>query len=421
MPIVPLFWIVALLLVAAVLAAIVWPLLRGSAADRAGGEASAATSVYRDQKRQLEDEYAAGAISAEERDAAVDELATRLSAELEQAPAQAAKATAAAPSRARFIWALALVFVLPATAIVLYAMIGNPEAMRASSAPPPGPMSESQVIAMVEKLAAHMKEHPEDATGWKLLGRSYSAMGRFRESADAFREAAARSPADATLLAEWADALGMANGQSLAGEPTRLIQRALAIDANNSKALSLAASAALERNDYASAIESLEKLKPQFPPDSEQAKEIGQVIAQAKAAQAGGAPSAGAAGAATPTPQADVAAGAITGHVSLDPALAGRVAPGDTLYIFARAVDGPRMPLAAIKASADSLPRDFSLDDSTAMAASARLSTAREVIVEARISKSGLATPSPGDLRGVSAPVTPGTHGVSIVIGEVVR
>ncbi|HSQ80481.1 MAG TPA: c-type cytochrome biogenesis protein CcmI [Casimicrobiaceae bacterium] len=422
MPIVPLFWIVALLLVAAVLAAIVWPLLRGSAGDRSGGEASAATSVYRDQKRQLEDEYAAGAISAEERDAAIDELATRLSAELEQAPAQAAKATAAAPSRARFVWALALVFALPATAIVLYAMFGDPEAMRASSAPPQGPMSESQVTAMVEKLAAHMKEHPEDATGWKLLGRSYSAMGRFRESADAFREAAARSPANATLLAEWADALGMANGQSLAGEPTRLIQRALAIDANNSKALSLAASAALERNDYASAIESLEKLKPQFPPGSEQAKEIDQVIAQAKAAQAGGAPSAaGAAGAAAPTPQADVAAGAITGRVSIDPALAGRVAPGDTLYIFARAVDGPRMPLAAIKASADSLPREFTLDDSMAMAASARLSTAGQVVVEARISKSGLATPSPGDLRGVSAPVRPGTHGVSIVIGEVVR
>ncbi|MGE5089264.1 MAG: c-type cytochrome biogenesis protein CcmI, partial [Candidatus Levyibacteriota bacterium] len=72
MPIVPLFWIVALLLVAAVLAAIVWPLLRAGVGDRGGGEANATTSVYRDQKRQLEDEYAAGAISAEERDAAID-------------------------------------------------------------------------------------------------------------------------------------------------------------------------------------------------------------------------------------------------------------------------------------------------------------------------------------------------------------
>ncbi|MHB8495091.1 MAG: c-type cytochrome biogenesis protein CcmI [Casimicrobiaceae bacterium] len=435
MSIVPLFWIVALLLVAAVLAAIVWPLLRGGAGDRTGGEADAATSVYRDQKRQLDDEYAAGAISVEERDAAVDELATRLSAEIDQAATAAIKPGAVAASRARYGWALILVFAIPVASIALYAMFGSPGAMQIAASPPAAqtPASGPQIEAMVEQLAARMKSHPDDPKGWTLLGRSYAVLGRFRESADAYHQAAALAPSDAAILAEWADSLAMANGQTLEGEPSRLIDRALAIDPNNPKALALAGSAAAERRDYAAAIADWGKLKTQLQPGSGPEKEVDQMIAEAKAAQAGSTPAAPPASATSasapsaPTPsasapsQADLAASAITGRVSLGPALKDRVAPAETLYIFARAVDGPRMPLAVLKDSAGSLPKSFTLDDSMAMSPAARLSTAGKVIVEARISKSGSATPSPGDLRGASAPVEPGTHGVDIVIDEVVR
>ncbi len=425
MPIVPLFWIVALLLVAAVLAAIVWPLLRNRSGDRAGGEADAATSVYRDQKRQLDDEYAAGAISVEERDAAVDELAARLSAEIDQATAAPANPGAVATSRARYVWALVLVFAVPVTSIALYALLGSPGAMQIAASPPAAqtPASSPQIEAMVAKLAARMKSNPDDPKGWTLLGRSYAVLGRFRESADAYRQAAALAPADAAILAEWADSLGMASGQSLEGEPSRLIDRALAIDPNNPKALALAGSAAAERRDYAAAIADWGKLKTQLQPGSDPEKEVDQMIAEAKAAQAGStavAPPASAPSASAPS-QADLAASAISGRVSLDPALKGRVAPAETLYVFARAINGPRMPLAVLKESAASLPKGFTLDDSMAMSPAARLSTAGKVIVEARISKSGLATPSPGDLRGVSAPVEPGTQGVDIVIDEVVR
>ncbi|MGA8032244.1 MAG: c-type cytochrome biogenesis protein CcmI [Casimicrobiaceae bacterium] len=440
MPIAPLFWIVALLLVAAVVAAIVWPLLRKTTGDRSGGEAGAATSVYRDQKRQLDDEFAAGAISAEERDAAIEELAARLSAELDAAPSPAENAGPAASSRARIVWALALVVTLPVAAGVLYATLGNPDAMQAMPGGPgaQAPASPAQINAMVDQLAARMKSNPNDPNGWILLGRSYAVLGRFQESADAYRHAAALSPSDAGILADWADSLAMANGQNLEGEPTRLIERSLAIDPNNPKALALSGSAAAERRDFPAAIAAWRKLKAQLTPGTEPDKEVDQMIAEAETAQAGGAPPAGASaptgpadvpdkGGAPPAPasaplsQADLAASAITGRVSLDPKLAGRVSAGDTLYIFARAANGPRMPLAVIKESADALPRDFTLDDSMAMAPSARLSTAGPVIVEARISKSGAATPSAGDLRGVSGPVKPGTHGVDIVIGEVVR
>src|SRR5512135_3603900 len=418
MPIAPLFWIVAVLLVAGVLAAIVWPLLRHAAGDRSGGEASAATSVYRDQKRQLDEEFAAGAIGTEQRDAAIEELAARLSAELDTTPIPSEKTEPAASSRARLVWALVLVFTLPAAAGLLYVMLGNPGALQpgAGAAEAQAPTSPAQVDAMVEKLAARMKSNPDDPNGWVLLGRSYAVLGRFQESADAYRRAAALSPPDAGVLADWADSL--------------------AIAPSNPKALALSGSAAAERRDFGAAITAWSKLKSQLPPGSDAQKEVDQMIAQARSAQAGGtAPALATAdgGAAVPgtgetlaapasavPSQSDVAAGAISGRVSLDPTLAGRVTPGDTLYIFARPATGPRMPLAVIRSSAGSLPRDFTLDDSMAMAPSARLSTADRVIVEARISKSGSATPSAGDLRGVSAPVKPGTQGVNIVIGEVV-
>lgn len=430
MPSVPLFWLVALVLVAATVAALVWPLLRSRAARPTEVEDAAATSVYRDQKRQLDDELAAGAITRAERDAQLDELAARLSAELD-----AAASTAAAPPtrelpQTPFAAALILVAVIPASALLLYVVFGSPDALRgATQADERAPMSHEQLAAMVDKLAARMKERPEDPKGWQLLARAYSTMGRFKESTAAFAEAAKRSPEDPSLLADWADALAMQN-QSLQGEPSRLIARALELDPNHPKALALSASAAFDRKDYATAIAQWRRLKMQFPPGSDEIKDIDATIAEAEAAQRGaplasGAPPAPAPASAAAAPGEgagpSVEASAITGRVSLDPKLADRVAPNDALFIFARAVNGPRMPLAVIRATAGELPREFRLDDSMAMAQIARLSGAAEVLVEARISKSGGATPVAGDLRGTSAPVKPGTRGLLIVINDVVR
>ena len=430
MPPAPLFWLVALLLALGTVAALVWPLLRARSQPSPQSEGANA-DIYRDQKRQLDQELAAGAITRAERDAQLDELAARLGAEL----ALPAAAMSRESPRTSYIAALILVAAIPASALVLYATFGSPGALHEEARADARPaMSPEQVIAMVDKLAARMKEHPEDPTGWSLLARSYAALGRFPDAVAAYAQAAARGPADASLLADWADALAMQT-QSLQGEPSKLVARALEIDPKLPKALSLAATAALERKDYAGAIDEWRKLKVQFPPGSEEAKEIDAMIAEAGAAQRG---------APTPPPDAAAATGlaaappaapspanveaaknadasAISGRVSLDPQLRERVAANDTLFIFARAVNGPRMPLAVQRTTAGELPRDFRLDDSMAMTPAARLSGATDVVVEARVSKSGSATPSPGDLQGKSAPVKPGAHDVLIVINDVVR
>lgn len=427
MPSVALFWIVALLLAAGTVAALVWPLLRASARTSMQEEATA-TDVYRDQKRQLDDELAAGAITRAERDAQVDELAARLSGELASAPAAVSRGS----PRTSYIAAVILVAAIPATALVLYATFGDPGIFREQAqASERRKMSAQEVIALVDKLAARMKEHPEDPTGWRLLARSYAALGKFPAAVAAFREAAARGPADASLYADWADALAMQN-RSLEGEPSKLVERALALDPAQPKALSLAATAALERKDYDRAIDEWRKLKVQMPPGSDEARDIDTMIAEADAARRGrpmppvGAnASAQASSPAAPGAQAideaKVPSSAITGRVSLAPALRDHVAANDTLFIFAQAANGPRMPLAVVRASAAELPREFRLDDSMAMTPAARLSGAKEVIVQARISKSGSATPSPGDLQGTSRVVAPGAHDLSIVIDDVIH
>ena len=205
MPFAFLFWLVALLLVAATVAALVWPLLRGRNTPLPEDDA-AATNVYRDQKRQLDDELAAGAITRAERDAQLDELSARLGAELAVGTAPAARIS----PRSSYVAALILVAVIPASALLLYASFGSPGSLRtatpASEAPP---MSQEQIVAMVDKLATRMKEHPEDPTGWRLLARAYASMGRFGEAVAAFSEAAAGGPTQAARRADGGDALAM--------------------------------------------------------------------------------------------------------------------------------------------------------------------------------------------------------------------
>jgi cytochrome c-type biogenesis protein CcmH len=194
----------------------------------------------------------------------------------------------------------------------------------------------------------------------------------------------------------------------------------------------------MDRHDYDAAIAQWNKLKEQFPQDSAEVKEVDAMIAEAQAAQRA-APAANAASGASGTAAAasgsaadvsgsapkmaaapTVAAAAITGSVSLDPKLRGKAAASDTLFIYARAVQGPRMPLAIVRTTAGEWPRAFRLDDSMAMTPAAKLSNANEVIIEARVSKTGNAAPSPGDLQGASAAVKPRARDVLIVINDVV-
>ena len=111
----------------------------------------------------------------------------------------------------------------------------------------------------------------------------------------------------------------------------------------------------------------------------------------------------------------------ISGRVSLVSELAGKVSPTDAVFIYATPVAGSRMPVAIVRITAAQLPYDFVLDDSTAMNPSAKLSSMDEVTMRVRISKSGQATPQPGDLGVSVSPVKPGTAGLNLMVREAWR
>jgi cytochrome c-type biogenesis protein CcmH len=336
----------------------------------------------------------------------------------------AASAPAARPSR-RLLAGLS-VFVL-AVAAAGYAVYGTPGAWRgvpvAQSEEEAGAGhggAAEQIAAMVAKLEQRMKDQPDDAEGWSMLGRSYSAMGRYPEAVAAFKRVSALKPKDAQALADQADAVAMAAGRKLAGEPTQLIARALELDPKNLKALALAGTIAFDANDFAKAAQLWTTAVSVAEPGSELERNLQSGVTEARSRA--GLPAAPVASASAPAATPAAAAGAtLAGQVQIAAALKAKAAPDDTLFVFARAVEGPRVPLAILRKQVKDLPLTFTLDDSMAMNPSLRLSTATQVIVGARISKSGNAIAQPGDLQGFTKAVAVGASGLKIEIAEEVK
>jgi len=281
-----------------------------------------------------------------------------------------------------------------------------------------------QVAAMIETLAQRLKDRPDDAQGWTMLARAYAAVGRNAEALPAFQKAVTLNPADAGLLADYADTLAVQNNRQLNGEPLKLVERALKIEPGNLKALALAGTAAFDRKDFAAAVTYWEQLKQGVPADSAYLGQVQAGIDEAR--QLGNLPPAAGALSAAPAAAGGKASifapgNSVSGRVTLATALAGQASPDDTVFVFARAAEGSRMPLAILRKQVKDLPFDFQLDDSMAMSPAARLSGAASVIVGARVSKTGEAMPQNGDLSGQTLPVAPGATGLKIEIGEVVK
>lgn len=325
-------------------------------------------------------------------------------------------------------------FVL-AVAGIGYAWVGTPQhlAVSPSAAGTPATRSqpqepvdaalvqaESRVASMIDSLAQRLKSNPNDAEGWRTLARSQAALGRHAAAIDAFRHAVALRPDDPTLLAEFAFSAAVIDPYAASGEAAQLIERALRLDPANPKALALAGTLALDRKDYQAAVDQWEHLARIEPPDSPITKQLQFSIQQARQLAAGQARvlAASTTGA---LPGATAAGSArIGGTVTLAPALRGRVEPTDTVFVFARAAHGPRMPLAVLRRQVKDLPLRFTLDDSLAMSPTATLSKADSVIVGARIARGGNAVARDGDLQG-QLPATPlGRDDLRIEINEVV-
>jgi cytochrome c-type biogenesis protein CcmH len=246
--------------------------------------------VYKDQYRELEADLKTDLIGEKQYEDEKQEIERRL---LEDVAAKA-EPSSAAPARNSIAYGVAAF--IPIAAIIFYIAVGNPKAIDSSTAPAtmpastseqPGSMSRQQIASNIEKLAARLKQNPNDAQGWLMLARSYMMQERFSDAATAYEHLTTLNPKDASAWADYAEAQALANSQNLAGKPTEAIDRALQIDPKHQKALDLAGSAAFQAGDYKKAIDYWERLLKILPPDSEGSKAITQQISKAKELAAG--------------------------------------------------------------------------------------------------------------------------------------
>jgi cytochrome c-type biogenesis protein CcmH len=378
------------------------------------------TRIYRDQIAELDRDLAAGTLTPADHAHSRDELQRRLlddSALVQTPPAQA--------QRTRHT-TLLLAIAVPLAASGLYAVLGAPQALLPQAAAVSAGAHDTitdEVDQMVGKLAARLEKNPDDPKGWSMLARSYRVMGRQAEAQAAFAHIGDSINKDPLLLAEYADVLATQAGGNIEGKPLQLVMTALKLDPDHQMALSLAATAAYNRKDFPQAAIYWQRLLKQLPPESEEAQWLVKTMAEIGAPVATTTAAAAPAQVPTVAPADDAAAAptakSLSGTVRLSPELQAKVRPTDIVFIFARALDGSRVPLAVQRAQVSDLPLHFKLDDSSAMSPQSKLSGAARVRVEARVSRDGSANPAAGDPIGTSGPVVPGDTRVALTIDRV--
>ena len=383
------------------------------------------TMIHRDRLAELERDHKNGVISTAGYAQAQEELQRQLLDDTAQP--QDVNAAGAKSWRDGLI----LAAVIPLLAVGVYLLTGNPAGLSGQSSSSDTAQTVAQVNALIAKLEEKMQQTPDNPQGWAMLARAYKLTGRLDDAELALGRIGPALNQNATLLADLAEILAEKSGR-LAGRPAELILQALQLEPDNMKALYLAGAAAYEEGQYKTAIAHWEKLQQQVDPQSTDARNIAAGIAKARE-MSGEKVGAGETAklmvspvvspAASPAKSGSAMASpeAVSGRVELSPALRSQTTPNETVFIFARAVNGPRMPLAVQRARVADLPLDFHLDDSLAMAPENKISTAQSLRVEVRISKSGQAMPEAGDLTGSSRVVKPGTKNVQVVIDQVVK
>ena len=439
------FWMTAILLTLGALVFILPPLLRRNPSAQATDAADENISIYQQQFAELEADLANGVLDTDQYEQSRRELERRV---LQHASAQQ---TAMRPARANWPLAITLAVALPAAAAALYLQLGQPQAfvlpypqmVQAPTEAPPAPANSAPAPAgaatkppegsvadlfppMAERLVQRLAKEPNDGNGWVLLGRSYIVMQRFGDASKAFEKAVALLPPDASLLADYAGTLAMSTETRMQGKPTRLVEQALKLDPNSQKALYLAGTSEFDQKNFAGAVKHWEKMLSLMPPEAGRKRLIIQAnVDEAKALLRGDAPPVAPIAQTPPASQNAAvnpmasASARLTGNVTLMPSLAAKTSPTDILFIYARAAEGPPMPLAIINRQVKDLPTSFSMDDAMAMMPAMKLSSFPQVRVVARISKSGNAIPQSGDLQGTSPVISNNTRDIKIVIDHV--
>ena len=402
---------IAALMIAASLALVLKPLLSGAAA----------LSPTLDAKRKLkllDQARAAGLLGDDEYAAKRTEIGKQILDSIDASPRNRSATTIA----------LIVALLLPVTAIVMYRAIGTPQALDATNLTAAGPADHGRNMdEAIGKLADKLKENPGDAEGWALLGRAYEETGHFTEARDAMKKARDLAPDDADVAVAYAEALALTDeAHRIQGEPLALIDEVLKKNPDHQRALWLRGISDYQNKKYNDAITTWKHLLTVLPKDASVTKSVQTEIARAEAARDGREipddnETAAAENVSPGASTSENASANITVKVSLSPKLKDKVAPGDTLFVFAKAANGPPMPLAIQRTTADKLPLTVTLTDAMGMMPTMKLSQFPQVVIGARVSKSGNALAQSGDLQTLSPPIpVTRTEPIELTIDQVV-
>jgi len=415
------FWVAAITLLVAVVALLAVPLVRRRGDSIGLDQDRSNVVLYHDQLRELERDHKQGLLSDEQFEQARVELGQRLLTDVDASGA-AGVPSESAPRMGS--WRFAALACVPIATVFTYLVLGSPQAVDPSflkaqsegqSGQPPN------LEAMAARLAERVQTHPDDTEAWVLLARSYQLLGRAPEAVKAFARAIELVPGSPQLLADYVDVQLTVNNGQWTAQALEALKKALEVDPNHPKSMWLAGTEAYGRKDYATALKYWEKILPLTEAGSEVAQIIQNSITEVRTLMVGAKTSEPV----SPPMAGNVASGggsavatqsALSGRVTLDPKLQAQVQPSDTVFVFARAAQGPKMPLAIQRITVKDLPYAFMLDDSTAMAPEMVVSRFDQIVVGARVSRSGNASPAPGDLEGFSSPVNPGAVGIEVRI-----
>lgn len=421
------FWLLVAGLTGLALLFIVPPILRGSPKREEVALDDLNLAVFRQQLKELEADLEAGNLDQTRYEAARHDLERELLEDVSETP------TSDRPQPRSGRWAAAvLALAVPALAVGLYQHLGQQDIIQRLEAAPPPIAADAAgqphqdlppMDVLVERLAEKMEQDPENVQGWLMLGRSYFSIRQPEKGLAAYERAYALAPNEPEVLLGYAEALSIPKNNDLRGKPEELIRQALAAAPGNPNALWMMGLASYQKSDFTAAVEHWETLHAMLQSDSEQAANLTKFIAQAR--DKAGLPLAEAPVVTTvsapPVQNTQPAASgkSITVDVELDEGLAGEASATDIVFVYAKAMQGPPMPLAVQRVQVRDLPRSVTLDDSMAMAPQMTLSTFPQVVVGARVSKTGTATPQPGDLQGEVSPVEPGqAAAVRVVIDQ---
>ncbi len=418
-----LFLSLALTLVAGVLLVLCRALWRASRQQHqvAVDPARANAEVYREQLAELEREYAQGTLSAQSYQQTRDELTRRLLEDVQTPRVPGVAAAVMAPSRWVRTTLASFVVVIPVATLLAYGVLGQPAGLDPAAlaqSEPHEAVDPKKMAEMVEKLERRLLEDPNQLQGWVMLGRVRRAMGQFEAAGQAYAKALALSSDDDVAI-ERAEVLAQAKQGSFEGEPWKIIEAVLRANPDQLSALLLAGSAAYSEGRYEHALKHWQRARTLMAADAPDLPPLEEALAQVRgklglaASAAPATPQVSQAPANTASPSAS--ASRITGVVQLAASVKAKVAPTDTVFIYATPADGTRMPLAIVRTTVAALPYAFTLDDSSAMT-QANLSSVAQVTLRARISKTGEARAQPGDLGVVLTPVKTGAQGVQLTI-----